>query len=113
MSDDFENGLVHYWDVFPKSLKLSFRPEGPPIPLSIRGNPEGYIEFESYDEYIAYVDEDGYLWPGWEPGATIIMVTAYGLDISVRYVQVEIIDYNAVDGGGDGGGEEEYPPEEY
>ncbi len=102
----FPEGYTHYWDVFPRSIKLSLKAEAPPIPLSVRGYPRGQVFFESQDQSVASVDEDGLLWPGWQAGSTVVMAYDSWDETSVRYVQVEIIDY--------GGGEwEEENPDEF
>jgi hypothetical protein len=97
---DFEDAQFHYWDVFPKTVKVSLTGWPVTIPLSIRGAPVGQIEFESTDSELAWVDEDGRLNLGWQQGATVIMVYDSEDRESVRYVQVEVVDYGQGNGGG-------------
>ena len=66
---DFENTQFHYWDLFPKTVKVSLTGWPVTIPLSVRGAPTGQIEFESADSEMAWVDEDGRLNLGWQAGA--------------------------------------------
>lgn len=103
---DCEELQVRYWDVFPKSVKVSLTGWSVSIPLSIRGEPSGDIEFEVVEGNIAWVDEDGRLNLGWQTGATVVMVYDSEDRDSVRYVQVEVVDYGQ--GGNEGGGFEGY-----
>lgn len=105
---DFEEAQFHYWEIFPKTVKVSLAGWPVRIPLSIRGEPAGEIEFESADSNIAWVDEDGGLNLGWQAGATVVMVYDSQDRDSVRYVQVEVVDYGQGNGGGgyDGYGDE-------
>ena len=89
---------VPYWDVFPKSVKVS--KSGTPVllPLTVRGNPRGVPEFESASIGIAVVDEVGIVTLGGTAGATEIVVYESADRQSARYVQVEVVDYGT--GGG-------------
>jgi mannose/fructose/N-acetylgalactosamine-specific phosphotransferase system component IID len=82
---------VQYWDVFPKSIKVSHGSLNMKVPLSIRGNPRGNVCFDVSNMAIATVSETGLVSLGYNVGATII--TAYDTDdrTSVRYVQVEVV----------------------
>lgn len=102
---DCEELQVRYWDVFPKSVKVSLTGWPVTVPLSVRGEPAGEVEFESADPNIAWVDESGRLNLGWQAGATVI--TAYDSEAreSVRHIQVEVVDYGQ---GGEGGGYDGY-----
>ncbi len=97
---DCEELQVRYWDVFPKSVKVSLTGWSVSIPLSIRGETAGDIEFEVADGNIAWVDEDGKLNLGWQVGATVVMVYDSEDRESIRYVQVEVVDYGQGNGGG-------------
>jgi len=99
---DCEEIQVRYWDVFPKSVKVSLTGWSVTIPLSIRGEPSGEIEFEVADTNIAWVDEAGRLNLGWQAGATVVMVYDSEDRESVRYVQVEVVDYGQDGNGGEG-----------
>jgi hypothetical protein len=79
------------------------------IPLSVRGAPTGQIEFESADSNIAWVDEDGRLNLGWQAGATVVMAYDSENRDSVRYIQVEVVDYGQGGGGGYDGYGYDYP----
>ena len=95
---DGEELQVRYWDVYPKSIKVTQNGQSLPIPLSIRGNPRGEIQYEVADESIAWIDEQGRVNLGEQPGATMIMVYDSEARDSVRHVQVEVLE-------GSGGGE--------
>ncbi|RLB91812.1 MAG: hypothetical protein DRH50_10565 [Deltaproteobacteria bacterium] len=107
---DFENSQFHYWDVFPKSVKVSMTGRPVTVPLSVRGTPTGQIKFESADSELAWIDENGRLNLGWQQGATMIMVYDSDDRESVRYVQVEVVDYGQSSGGeGYNGDDYEFP----
>lgn len=86
-----EQALVRYWDVFPKSIKVSHGSLNITVPLSVRGNPRGRVCFDSANWAIATVDEAGTVSLGYNVGATVI--SAYDSEdrTSVRYVQVEVV----------------------
>ena len=96
---DCEELQVRYWDVFPKLIKVSRSWRSIIVPLSIRGNPRGDIQFESVDPNIAWVDWQGRVNIGWQPGATLILIYDSESRDSVRYVRVEVIEES---GGGYG-----------
>ena len=81
---------VQYWDVFPKSIKVSKNPFGTIVPLSVRGNPRGSVVFESSDAIVASVDTNGTVSLGMSAGSAVI--TAYDSEdrTSIRYVLVEV-----------------------
>ena len=81
---------VQYWDVFPKLIKVSKHPLGTSVPLSVRGNPRGTVQFESADPIVAFVDANGIVSLGLSAGSTVI--TAYDSEdrTSIRYVLVEV-----------------------
>lgn len=89
---------VQYWDVFPKSIKVSRSDIPVTIPLSVRGAPRGTVEFESASPGIASVDEAGQVTLGGLAGATQIIAYESADRESVRYVQVDVVDYGT--GGG-------------
>ena len=82
---------VRYWDVFPKSIRVTRSWWSMMVPLSIRGNPRGDIQYETADSSIAWVDGEGRIRLGWRTGSTIIMIYDSESRDSVRYVQVEVI----------------------
>lgn len=96
---DCEEIQVRYWDVYPKTIKVTRSWWSMTIPISIRGNPRGEIQYETADSSIAWVDGLGRIRLGWRPGATMIMVYDSETRDSVRYIQVEIIEES---GGGYG-----------
>ncbi|HNY28846.1 MAG TPA: hypothetical protein PKH31_15845 [Candidatus Sumerlaeota bacterium] len=88
MSDLFD---VRYWDVFPKTIRVSRSPVERTIPLSIRGNPDGIPEFESVDPSIVNVDANGVVRFGLQSGSTLILVYDSPERARVRYVEVEVV----------------------
>ena len=84
---------VQYWDVFPKSIKVSQSDIPVTVPLSVRGAPRGAVEFESASPGIASVDEVGRVTLGGLAGATQIMAYESADRQSVRYVQIDVVDY--------------------
>ncbi len=87
-----------YWDVYPKSIKVSQSWQSLSIPLSIRGNPKGEIQYEVADESIARIENQGRVRLGEQAGATMIMVYDSEMRDSVRYIQVEVLEQS---GGGE------------
>lgn len=85
---------VPYWDVFPKSIKVS-QGSGD-VPLSVRGTPTGTVQFDSANLGIASVDEAGFVCLG---GAGATMITVYDSDerTSARYISVEVVAAEVVD----------------
>ncbi len=82
---------VQYWDVFPKSIKVSQGTLPVSVPLSIRGTPRGTVIFESANLATASVDEGGVVSLGVNAGATMISVFDSVERTSIRYVSVEVI----------------------
>ncbi len=82
---------VQYWDVFPKTIKVSHGSLNMSVPLSIRGNPRGRVIFDVSNMAIATVSEDGVVSLGYNVGATVIAAYDSEERTSVRYVQVEVI----------------------
>ncbi len=87
---------VQYWDVFPKSIKVSQGTLPVSVPLSIRGAPRGTVIFESANLATASVDEGGVVSLGVNAGATMISIFDSVDRTSVRYVSVEVIVSEAV-----------------
>jgi len=80
-----------YWDVFPKSVRLSLAETSQAIPLSIRGHVDTPV-FESSNPDVVTVNENGILQSGGTPGNAMVMVWD-GIDRkSVRHVAVETRD---------------------
>ena len=82
---------VQYWDVFPKTIKVSHGSLNMSVPLSVRGNPRGNVCFDVSNMAIATVSETGIVSLGYNVGATIIAAYDSEDRTSVRYVQVEVI----------------------
>ena len=82
---------VQYWDVFPKSIKVSQGFVGVSVPLSVRGTPRGTVGFESANLAMASVDENGVVTLGVNVGATMISVFDSEERTSTRYISVEVI----------------------
>ena len=80
-----------YWDVFPKSIKVSHGSLNVNVPLSVRGNPRGSVCFDVSNWAIATVNEAGVVSLGYNVGTTIIFVYDSEDRTSVRYVQVEVV----------------------
>ncbi len=89
---DGDQAQIHYWDVYPKSIKVTHSWQSLSIPLSIRGNPRGEIQYEVVDDTIAWIDWQGHIRLGERTGATTIMVYDSEMRNSVRYVQVEVLE---------------------
>ncbi len=82
---------VQYWDVFPKTIKVSHGSLNVSVPLSVRGNPRGRVIFDVSNMAIATVSEEGVVSLGYNVGATVISCYDSEERTSVRYVQVEVI----------------------
>jgi hypothetical protein len=89
---DGEELQIRYWDVYPKSIKVTHSWESLSIPLSIRGNPRGEIQYEVVGDTIVWIDGQGRVRLGERTGATMIMVYDTAMRDSVRYVQVEVLE---------------------
>ncbi len=82
---------VQYWDVFPKSIKVSKSPLGTVVPLSVRGIPRGTVQFESVDGIVATVDANGLVNLGLNVGSTVIVAYDSEDKTSARYVIAEVV----------------------
>jgi len=91
-----EEVQVQYWDVFPKSIKVSQAPVAVSVPLSVRGTPRGTVQFDSANLAIASVDENGIVSLGVNVGATMLSVFDSEDRTSARYVSVEIMSVSEV-----------------
>lgn len=80
-----------YWDVFPKTIKVSHGSLNMNVPLSVRGNPRGNVVFDVSNMAIATVSEGGIVSLGYNVGATVVSCYDSEDRTSVRYVQVEVI----------------------
>jgi len=82
---------VIYWDVVPGVVKGAEGVTGLIVPISIRGNPDGEISFQSANPDVAWV-KDGMLHLGENPGATVITAEASknGLVCSRRHILVDL-----------------------
>lgn len=83
--------LVQYWDVFPKTIRVSHGSLNMNVPLSVRGNPRGRVICDVSNMAIATVSEEGVVSLGYNIGATVISCYDSEDRTSVRYVQVEVI----------------------
>lgn len=82
---------VPYWDVYPKSIKVTQGEMQVVVPLSVRGNPGGTPVFESVQPWIADVSPNGRVILGNSEGCTMILVYGSEERQSIRYVQVEVV----------------------
>ena len=88
---------VQYWDVFPKSMRVSKSDAPIDVPLTARGNPRGTVQFESNDPVFASVSPEGVVTMGATLGACEIVAYDSENKDSVRYVRVEVVDYGESD----------------
>lgn len=88
---------VQYWDVFPKSIKVSKVDAPVSIPLTLRGTPRGTALFESADPTVASVSAEGMVSLGTTLGGSEITVYDSEDKDSVRFVRVEVVDYGKSD----------------
>ena len=86
-----------YWDVFPKSIKVSKGYSPVTVPLTVRGNPRGVVQFESNDPTFASVSPEGVVSLGVYVGAGEIMAFDSLDRDSVRCLRVEVADYAKFD----------------
>ena len=82
---------VQYWDVFPKTIKVSKSPLGTVVPLSVRGLPRGTVQFQSADEIVATVDVNGLVTLGLNVGSTVIVAYDSEDRTIARYVIAEVV----------------------
>ena len=87
MSDD--QNSPPYWDVFPKSIRVSLTESEQMIPLSVRGNAESPV-FQSSNADVVNVDENGVLYFSGNIGNAMIIVWDSPAKLSVRHVAVEV-----------------------
>ena len=85
---------IPYWDVYPRSIKVTQNETAVSVPLSIRGNPSGSPVFESLRPDIAEVGSNGRVSLGIVVGATLIIIYDSEDHTSVRYIQVEVVSNN-------------------
>jgi hypothetical protein len=78
-----------YWDVFPKSIRVSLTESEQLIPLSVRGNAEAPV-FQSSNTDVVNVDENGVLSFSGNIGNAMIIVWDSPAKLSVRHVAVEV-----------------------
>lgn len=88
---------VQYWDVFPKSIKVSKVDDPVNIPLAVRGMPRGTVLFESADPAVASVSAEGVVSLGTTLGGSEIVAYDSEDRDSVRYMRVEVVDYGKSD----------------
>jgi hypothetical protein len=81
---------IDYWDVSPRSIKMTRNSWGPPVQLTIHGTFPESPEFESSDPDVVQVDSSGNVYPGYKTGSAVITVFDSWRRRSARYVQVEI-----------------------
>lgn len=86
MSDDLTSPA--YWDVFPKSIRVSVAEMEQLIPLSVRGK-AGAPVFQSSNADVVNVDENGILYFSGNVGNAMIIVWDSPAKLSVRHVMVE------------------------
>ena len=82
---------VQYWDVFPKTIKVSKSLLGTVVSLSVRGLPRGTVQFQSADEIVATVDVNGLVTLGLNVGSTVIVAYDSEDRTSARYVIAEVV----------------------
>ena len=82
---------VLYWDVYPKSIKVTQNDMDVIVPLSVRGYPGGEPVFVSVQPDIAEIVPHGRVLLGRTVGATMILVYNSEAKTSIRYVQVEVM----------------------
>jgi hypothetical protein len=81
---------IDYWDVSPRSIKMTRNSWGPSVQLTIHGTFPESPEFESSDPDVVQVDSSGNVYPGYKTGSAVITVFDSWRRRSARFVQVEI-----------------------
>jgi len=81
---------IDYWDVSPRSIKMTRNSWGPSIQLTIHGTFPESPEFESSDPDVVQVDSSGNVYPGYKTGSAVITVFDSWRRESARYVQFEL-----------------------
>ena len=88
---------IQYWDVFPKSIKVSKVAYPVSVPLTLRGTPRGTVIFESANTGVATVSAEGVISLGTTLGGSEITVYDSDARDSVRFVRVEVVEYGKSD----------------
>lgn len=88
---------IQYWDVFPKSIKVSKVDYPVSVPLTLRGTPRGTVLFESVNTGVASVSAEGIVSLGTTLGGSEITVYDSEEKDSVRFVRVEVVEYGKSD----------------
>jgi len=81
---------IDYWDVSPRSIKMTRNSWGPSVQLTIHGTFPESPEFESSDPDVVQVDSSGNVYPGYKIGSAVITVFDSWRRESARYVQFEL-----------------------
>jgi hypothetical protein len=81
---------IDYWDVSPRSIKMTRNSWGPSVQLTIHGTFPESPEFESSDPDVVQVDSSGNVYPGYKTGSAVITVFDSWRRESARYVQFEL-----------------------
>jgi hypothetical protein len=81
---------IDYWDVSPRSIKMTRNSWGPSVQLTIHGSFPESPEFESSDPDVVQVDSSGNVYPGYKTGSAVITVFDSWRRESARYVQFEL-----------------------
>jgi hypothetical protein len=81
---------IDYWDVSPRSIKMTRNSWGPSVQLTIHGTFPESPEFESSDPDVVQVDSSGNVYPGYKTGSAVITVFDSWRHESARYVQFEL-----------------------
>lgn len=81
---------IDYWDVSPRTIKMTRNSWGQPVQLTIHGSFSESPEFESSDSDVVWVDSSGYVYPGYKTGKAVITVFDSWRRRSARYVQFEL-----------------------
>ena len=81
---------IDYWDVSPRSIKMTRNSWGQPVQLTIHGTFPESPEFESSDPDVVQVDTSGNVYPGYKTGSAVITVFDSWRRESARYVQFEL-----------------------
>jgi hypothetical protein len=91
---------IDYWDVSPRSIKMTRNSWGPPVQLTIHGTFPESPEFESSDPDVVQVDSSGNVYPGYKTGSAVITVFDSWRRESARYVQFELTEQDYCSGYG-------------
>ena len=81
---------IDYWDVSPRSIKMTRNSWGPSFQLTIHGTFPESPEFESSDSDVVQVESSGNVYPGYKTGSAVITVFDSWRRESARYVQFEL-----------------------